>query len=76
MRVVKPLLPKKWRLRFVELHPEYDSLAGGTLLNNVYNLRSTDLGVTELLEVLVAEHQAKRQAELSFQPAMPPVRVA
>ena len=58
VRALKPLLPKDWRFLVIARHPEYDTLLGATVLNNVVYLRNADLRVIEILERIIAEGQA------------------
>jgi hypothetical protein len=55
----KPFLPNNWRQKIIAIAPEYDSLKGARLMDNVYKLRSSDLKLTELVEVISAENKNK-----------------
>lgn len=52
---IKSTLPKNWRKLLVAKYPKYDSLAMATLVNNVYNLRATDVNITSALEEIAQE---------------------
>lgn len=54
IKVCKKLLPNNWRQLIIKLAPEYDSLKGARLMDNVFKLRSSDLRLTELIEQIVA----------------------
>ena len=55
----KNLLPNNWRQQIIALAPEYDSLKGVRLMDNVFKLRSSDLRLTELLEKIVGDVNLK-----------------
>jgi hypothetical protein len=46
----KEFLPNNWRQQIILIAPEYDSLKGARLMDNVFKLRSSDLRLTELIE--------------------------
>lgn len=50
VRVCKKNLPNNWRQQIIVIAPEYDSLKGARLMDNVFKLRSSDLRLTELIE--------------------------
>jgi hypothetical protein len=50
----KKVLPNNWRQQIIILAPEYDSLKGARLMDNVFKLRSSDLRLTELIEQIAA----------------------
>lgn len=52
-------LPKGWRSVVCFEYPEYDNEKGKQLLNNVAKGNTADLRVTEILEHLAQEYQAK-----------------
>lgn len=54
IKVCKKLLPNNWRQLIIIIAPEYDSLKGARLMDNVFKLRSSDLRLTELIEQIVA----------------------
>lgn len=60
VRNVKSRLPKNWRKILVDRYPEYDSLRMGTLLNNVFNLRATDVKITSVLEEIASEFTTEK----------------
>lgn len=72
------IMPKDYKQRLIVTNSEYDSLAGAELIKNFKNLVSRDIVLRRHLERVAAEYQAELalQAELSSEPAMPPVRVA
>jgi hypothetical protein len=53
IKACKNLLPNNWRQRIIQIAPEYDSLKGARLMDNVFKLRSSDLRLTELIEQIV-----------------------
>jgi hypothetical protein len=53
----KILLPNNWRQKIIAFAPEYDSLKGARLMDNVYKLRSSDLKLTELMEQISSENK-------------------
>jgi hypothetical protein len=53
IKACKNLLPNNWRQQIVNIAPEYDSLKGARLMDNVFKLRSSDLRLTELIEQIV-----------------------
>lgn len=55
----KEFLPNNWRQQIIILAPEYDSLKGARLMDNVFKLRSSDLGLTELIEKIVADFKTE-----------------
>lgn len=56
IKICKKLLPNNWRQLVVNLAPEYDSLKGARLMDNVFKLRSSDLRLTELIEEIVTKY--------------------
>jgi hypothetical protein len=54
IKVCKKNLPNNWRQQIIVLAPEYDSLKGARLMDNVFKLRSSDLRLTELIEQIAA----------------------
>ena len=56
IRVCKKKLPNNWRQLIIILAPEYDSLKGARLMDNVFKLRSSDLRLTELIEQIVENY--------------------
>lgn len=59
IRVCKKRLPNNWRQLVIRLAPEYDSLKGARLMDNVFKLRSSDLRLTEMIEQIVANPMAE-----------------
>ena len=57
---LKPELPKNWRKLVVAIAPEYDSLDGGTLMQNVHQGRSTDENLLDLWERIINENKAQQ----------------
>ena len=55
----KIFLPNNWRQQIIIIAPEYDSLKGARLMDNVFKLRSSDLKLTELIEQIAFETQEK-----------------
>jgi hypothetical protein len=55
IKVCKGNLPNNWRQQIIILAPEYDSLKGARLMDNVYKLRSSDLLLTELIEKIAID---------------------
>ncbi len=53
----KGFLPNNWRQQIINIAPEYDSLKGARLMDNVFKLRSSDLRLTELIEEIVKSVQ-------------------
>ncbi|MCU0467662.1 MAG: hypothetical protein MUF58_03600 [Arcicella sp.] len=53
IKACKPFLPNNWRQKIIKIAPEYDSLKGARLMDNVFKLRSSDLRLTELIEQIV-----------------------
>lgn len=53
IKACKNFLPNNWRQQIISLAPEYDSLKGARLMDNVFKLRSSDLRLTELIEEIV-----------------------
>jgi hypothetical protein len=53
----KENLPNNWRQQIILLAPEYDSLRGARLMDNVFKLRSSDLRLTELIEKIANESE-------------------
>jgi hypothetical protein len=53
IKACKNLLPNNWRQQIINVAPEYDSLKGARLMDNVFKLRSSDLRLTELIEQIV-----------------------
>ena len=53
----KIFLPNNWRQKIIVVAPEYDSLKGARLMDNVYKLRSSDLKLTELIEQISSENK-------------------
>lgn len=53
IKACKNFLPNNWRQQIINLAPEYDSLKGARLMDNVFKLRSSDLRLTELIEEIV-----------------------
>lgn len=50
-------LPKDWRERVKEKHPEYDSSEGYNLLSRVYSLQTADAKLTPILAEIAKEHK-------------------
>ena len=62
--VLKPQLPADWRRRLIVIAPEYDSLEGATLMQNVHQGRSKDENVLNLWEKIISDYDnEKKQAE-------------
>ncbi len=55
IEVCKKVLPNNWRQQIIVLAPEYDSLKGARLMDNVFKLRSSDLRLTELIEQIAED---------------------
>jgi hypothetical protein len=55
IKVCKKSLPNNWRQQIIVLAPEYDSLKGARLMDNVFKLRSSDLRLTELIEQIATD---------------------
>jgi hypothetical protein len=55
IKACKKSLPNNWRQQIILLAPEYDSLRGARLMDNVFKLRSSDLRLTELIEKIAFE---------------------
>jgi hypothetical protein len=55
IKVCKKVLPNNWRQQIIILAPEYDSLKGARLMDNVFKLRSSDLRLTELIEQIASQ---------------------
>ena len=53
IKACKNSLPNNWRQQIINIAPEYDSLKGARLMDNVFKLRSSDLRLTELIEEIV-----------------------
>lgn len=53
IKACKVLLPNNWRQQIINIAPEYDSLRGARLMDNVFKLRSSDLRLTELIEQII-----------------------
>ncbi|MDZ7898106.1 MAG: hypothetical protein U5N85_08770 [Arcicella sp.] len=53
IKACKNFLPSNWRQQIINVAPEYDSLKGARLMDNVFKLRSSDLRLTELIEQIV-----------------------
>ncbi|MES2517847.1 MAG: hypothetical protein V4585_07045 [Bacteroidota bacterium] len=71
IKACKEFLPNNWRQKIIELAPEYDSLKGVRLMDNVFKLRSSDLRLTELIEQIAVipevkntEHQAQDDSNI------------
>ena len=54
IKLCKKNLPNNWRQHIILLAPEYDSLKGARLMDNVFKLRSSDLRLTELIEKIAS----------------------
>lgn len=53
---LKPQLPKNYKMDLLALLPkEYDTAGGGRVIDNVMNLRTTDMAVLEALKELVKQ---------------------
>jgi hypothetical protein len=57
IKACKTNLPNNWRQQIILLAPEYDSLRGARLMDNVFKLRSSDLRLTELIEKIANESE-------------------
>ena len=57
IKACKKNLPNNWRQQIILLAPEYDSLRGARLMDNVFKLRSSDLRLTELVEKIASEFE-------------------
>ncbi|MFC0181099.1 hypothetical protein SAMN04515674_11950 [Pseudarcicella hirudinis] len=60
----KAFLPNNWRQRIIKIAPEYDSLRGARLMDNVFKLRSSDLKLTELIETISKEYLKQDEEKL------------
>ncbi len=58
----KKKLPNNWRQQIIVIAPEYDSLKGARLMDNVFKLRSSDLRLTELIEQIAEDHKIEENA--------------
>jgi hypothetical protein len=56
----KEFLPNNWRQQIILIAPEFDSLRGARLMDNVFKLRSSDLRLTELIEQIVEVTQSDK----------------
>ena len=63
IKACKEFLPNNWRQQIIILAPEYDSLKGARLMDNVFKLRSSDLGLTELIEKIIKEFKSKNHTQ-------------
>ena len=63
IKACKEFLPNNWRQQIIILAPEYDSLKGARLMDNVFKLRSSDLGLTELIEKIIKDFKTKNQTQ-------------
>lgn len=63
VKALKKKLPKYWRKRLVELHPEYDSLEMADYVARVHALRAASEPVTIILEEIVLEYQLEIENE-------------
>ena len=63
IKACKEFLPNNWRQQIIILAPEYDSLKGARLMDNVFKLRSSDLGLTELIEKIIKEFKSKHHTQ-------------
>ena len=50
IKTIKSKLPRDYRKVVKKMYPEYNTIEGMDLLNNVVALRSTDLRLCEILE--------------------------
>jgi len=64
IKACKEFLPNNWRQQIIKLAPEYDSLKGARLMDNVFKLRSSDLGLTELVERLIDDFKTKNHQQI------------
>lgn len=58
--VLKPQLPADWRKRLIAISPEYDSLEGATLMQNVHQGRSKDESILMLWEKIIDDYVAEK----------------
>jgi hypothetical protein len=65
VKFCKPKLPNNWRQQIITIAPEYDSLKGVRLMDNVFKLRSSDLKLTEIIESIVAEIESNTEEIIS-----------
>ena len=63
IKACKEFLPNNWRQQIIKLAPEYDSLKGARLMDNVFKLRSSDLGLTELIEKIIKDFKTKNHTQ-------------
>ncbi|MEA5139680.1 hypothetical protein [Arcicella rigui] len=63
IKACKDSLPNNWRQRIILIAPEYDSLKGARLMDNVFKLRSSDLRLTELMEKIVEDVERKNKSQ-------------
>jgi hypothetical protein len=64
IKACKQFLPNDWRQKIILIAPEYDSLKGARLMDNVFKLRSSDLKLTELIEqIAIPPKSAKVEVE-------------
>ena len=63
IKACKEFLPNNWRQQIIILAPEYDSLKGARLMDNVFKLRSSDLGLTELIEKIIEDFKTKNHLQ-------------
>lgn len=61
----KKILPNNWRQQIIIIAPEYDSLKGARLMDNVFKLRSSDLKLTELIEQIAADSVLRKEVALN-----------
>lgn len=57
IQAIKDQLPKDWRKRLAQKHPEYDSLEMADLLSRVHSLRAADESLTIILEAIAGDYQ-------------------
>ncbi len=54
IQVVKKKLPKNYKAVLIQYHPEYNTIAGAALINNVITGRTADIKLTEILEQIAS----------------------
>lgn len=64
MKELKPLLPTDWRIRFFLKYKDYDTAGGGRLVNDVYNLRTTDVFILDGLKEVAKEYAAEIEKQV------------
>lgn len=55
---IKDILPANWKEIIIKHYPQYNTVQGGVLINNVSLMRASDVKLTEIMERIAKKELA------------------